>query len=133
MVKFLPGLLVISELIFNSSIFLPIKDLDLVHPITSPSCGYFPRLKQPVIYSTSYGIIEIASFAHIVSLLHHYFSPCASQQDATNGTLGLGDTDIKLEGPTSPMPTGSSFRQAVRDVSKENASASAGWAAEQTH
>lgn len=45
MVKYFPGFLVSSELTLSFSRCLPVKDMNLAHPITSPSCGYFPGLK----------------------------------------------------------------------------------------
>lgn len=63
-VTFLPGFLMISESVCNSSIFLHIEGFDLAHPITSPSCGYFQGLKQPAVNSPLYGIISVAFLAH---------------------------------------------------------------------
>lgn len=53
------------------------------------------------------------------------------RQIVSNPSSEHGDINTRMEAPTSPVPTSSSFRQAKRDVRRENASVSEWWAVEQ--
>lgn len=108
-VTFLPGLLVVSVLICNSSLFLHIKDLDLVRPITSPSCGYIPGLKQPAVCCMGlHGLLLLLAPHFPASNLaddskgmaerpRHNSLPCVSQQDATNCTGNTNSPESKMQ------------------------------------